>query len=184
MCTDKPRRKAGRQPPLRRSITHTLRECCRRTSLQKYEIQRVRREENTVEEEAINEWYALTPPTVTGNPPIQQNTGTAAVETLGKLLNLSCTGCPRPSTGRCSSKFGASDPSTSAGVVRYGIDPEHLSQTAKSPVRLNQNHASTVFRVRVDGLQPQTTYYYSVDSMQGNGRSDRVKSAVNHFTSP
>jgi phosphodiesterase/alkaline phosphatase D-like protein len=70
------------------------------------------------------------------------------------------------------------------GVVRYGIDPEHLSQTAKSPVRLNQNHASTVFRVRVDGLQPQTTYYYSVDSMQGNGKSDRVTSAVNHFTSP
>ena len=70
------------------------------------------------------------------------------------------------------------------GVVHYGTDPEHLSQTAKSPVRLNQNHASTVFRVRVDGLQPQTTYYYSVDSMQGNGKSDRVKSAVNHFTSP
>jgi phosphodiesterase/alkaline phosphatase D-like protein len=70
------------------------------------------------------------------------------------------------------------------GVVRYGIDPEHLSQVAKSPVRLNQNHALTVFRVRVDGLQPQTTYYYSVDSMQGNGKSDRVKSAVNHFTSP
>ncbi len=70
------------------------------------------------------------------------------------------------------------------GVVRYGIDPEHLSQVAKSPVRLNQNHASTVFRVRVDGLQPQTTYYYSVDSTQGNGKSDRVKSAVNHFASP
>jgi hypothetical protein len=70
------------------------------------------------------------------------------------------------------------------GVVRYGIDPEHLDQVAKSPVRLNQNHASTVFRVRVDGLQPQTTYYYAVDSMQGNGKSDRVKSAVNHFTSP
>jgi hypothetical protein len=70
------------------------------------------------------------------------------------------------------------------GVVHYGTDPEHLSQVAKSPVRLNQNHASTVFRVRVDGLKPQTTYYYSVDSAQGNGRSDGVKSVVNHFTSP
>src|ERR1700716_2630856 len=38
------------------------------------------------------------------------------------------------------------------GVVHYGTDPGHLSQTAKSPVRLNQNHAMTVFRVRVDGL--------------------------------
>jgi hypothetical protein len=70
------------------------------------------------------------------------------------------------------------------GVVHYGSDPGHLSQTAQSPVRLNQNHASTVFRVRVDGLKPQTTYYYSVDSMQGNGKSDGVKSAVNRFTSP
>jgi hypothetical protein len=70
------------------------------------------------------------------------------------------------------------------GVVHYGTDPEHLSQTAKSPVRLNQNHPVTVFRVRVDGLKPQTIYYYSVDSLQGNGKSDGVKSAVNRFTSP
>jgi hypothetical protein len=70
------------------------------------------------------------------------------------------------------------------GVVHYGTDQEHLSQVAKSPVRLNQNHASTVFRVRVDGLRPRTIYYYAVDSMQGNGRSDGVKSAVNRFTSP
>jgi hypothetical protein len=70
------------------------------------------------------------------------------------------------------------------GVVHYGTDPGHLRQTAQSPVRLNQNHALTVFRVRVDGLRPQTTYYFAVDSMQGNGRSDGVKSAVNHFTSP
>jgi hypothetical protein len=70
------------------------------------------------------------------------------------------------------------------GVVHYGTDPEHMSETAQSPVRLNQNHAQTVFRVRVNGLKPQTTYYYSVDSMQGNGESDGVKSAVNHFTSP
>jgi phosphodiesterase/alkaline phosphatase D-like protein len=69
------------------------------------------------------------------------------------------------------------------GVVHYGTDPEHLTQVAKSPVRLNQNHASTVFRVRVDGLKPHTTYYYSVDSMQGNGKSDGVNSGVNHFTS-
>jgi hypothetical protein len=70
------------------------------------------------------------------------------------------------------------------GVVNYGTDPAHLTQTAKSPVRLNQNHALTVFRVRLDGLKPRTIYYYSVDSMQGNGKSDGVKSAVNHFTNP
>jgi hypothetical protein len=70
------------------------------------------------------------------------------------------------------------------GVVHYGIDPQDLSQVAKSHIRLNQNHADTVFRVRVDGLRPQTTYYYTVDSMQGSGRSDGVKSSVNHFASP
>jgi hypothetical protein len=70
------------------------------------------------------------------------------------------------------------------GVVHYGTDPGHLGQTAQSPVRLNQNHALTVFRVRVGGLKPRTTYYYSVDSLQGNGKSDGVKSAVKHFTTP
>jgi hypothetical protein len=70
------------------------------------------------------------------------------------------------------------------GVVHFGTDPGHLSQTAQSPVRLNQNHALTVFRVRLVGLTPRTTYYYSVDSLQGNGKSDEVKSAVKHFTTP
>ena len=70
------------------------------------------------------------------------------------------------------------------GVVHYGTDPNHLSETAKSPIRLNQNHSYTVFRVRVNGLKPQTTYYYTVDSMQGNGKSDGVKSTVAHFTNP
>jgi phosphodiesterase/alkaline phosphatase D-like protein len=70
------------------------------------------------------------------------------------------------------------------GVVHYGTGPEHLSETAKSHIRLNQGHAETVLRVRVDGLKPQTTYYYTVDSEQGNGKSDGVKSTVNHFTNP
>jgi phosphodiesterase/alkaline phosphatase D-like protein len=70
------------------------------------------------------------------------------------------------------------------GVVHYGSGPEHLSEMAKSHIRLNQGHAETVFRVRVDGLKPQTTYYYTVDSEQGNGKSDGVKSTVNHFANP
>jgi Purple acid Phosphatase, N-terminal domain len=70
------------------------------------------------------------------------------------------------------------------GVVHYGTDPKHLSETAKSHIRLNQTHSYTVFRVLVVGLKPQTTYYYTVDSMQGNGKSDGVKSTVAHFTNP
>jgi hypothetical protein len=68
------------------------------------------------------------------------------------------------------------------GVVHYGTNPKVLSQTAKSHIRLNQNHSYTIFRVRVEGLTPWTTYYYTVDSMEANGTSDGVKSAVKHFT--
>src|SRR5229473_5078713 len=67
------------------------------------------------------------------------------------------------------------------GVVHYGTDPKNLSQTAKSPIRLNPAHSSTIFRVRMQGLKPGT-YYYTVDSEEANGKADGVKSAVKQFT--
>ena len=70
------------------------------------------------------------------------------------------------------------------GVVHYGTDPNRLIEIAKSPIRLNPDHSSTVFRVRLDDLKPQTTYYYTIDSMQASRQRDRVKSSVNHFTTP
>jgi Purple acid Phosphatase, N-terminal domain len=70
------------------------------------------------------------------------------------------------------------------GAVHYGTDPKDLSQMAKSHIRLNQNHPETIFRVRVDGLKPDTTYYYTVDSMEANGKGDGVKSPVKRFTTP
>src|SRR5215470_8250498 len=60
------------------------------------------------------------------------------------------------------------------GVVHYGTDPKNLSQTAKSPIRLNPGHSYTVFRVRMDGLKPRTTYYYTVGSIEANGKRDGV----------
>src|SRR5271170_6912547 len=68
------------------------------------------------------------------------------------------------------------------GIVHYGRDPKSLIEIAKSPIRLNPAHSSTVFRVRLDNLEPQTTYYYTVDSMGATGKSDGVKSSVNHFS--
>ena len=68
------------------------------------------------------------------------------------------------------------------GVVHYGTDPKDLSQTAKSPIRLNPGHPYTVFRVRMDDLKPGTIYYYSVASMEASGKDDGVKSSVKHFT--
>jgi phosphodiesterase/alkaline phosphatase D-like protein len=67
------------------------------------------------------------------------------------------------------------------GLVHYGTDPKNLSQTAKSHIRLNRNHSYTVFRVRIDGLQPKTTYYYKVDSANAIGASDGVTSPVKTF---
>ena len=70
------------------------------------------------------------------------------------------------------------------GIVHYGTDPKDLSQTAKSPIRLNQGQPYTVFRVRMEGLKPRTTYYYRVTSEESNGKSDGMMSTVNKFTTP
>jgi phosphodiesterase/alkaline phosphatase D-like protein len=72
------------------------------------------------------------------------------------------------------------------GVVHYGTDPKNLNQTAKSHIRLNPTHSYTVFRVRVEGLAPKTTYYYKVDSMDAktDAKSDGVVSPVKKFTTP
>src|ERR1700722_17177140 len=67
------------------------------------------------------------------------------------------------------------------GVVHFGTDSKNLSQTAKSHIRLNPTHSYTDFRVRIEGLQPKTTYYYTVDSMGPDGKRDGVTSAVNTF---
>ena len=69
-------------------------------------------------------------------------------------------------------------------VAHYGTNRRDLSQTAKSHIRLNRTHPETIFRVRIPGLKPQTTYYYWVTSMGADGRSDGVKSPVNQFTTP
>jgi len=68
------------------------------------------------------------------------------------------------------------------GVVHYGTNPKELSQTAKSPIRLNPSHSDTVFRVRMDDLKPRTTYYYTVGAMESNGKDDGLKSEVKQFT--
>jgi hypothetical protein len=69
------------------------------------------------------------------------------------------------------------------GIVHYGTDPKQLSLTAKSPVHLNHGHPTTIFRVMVSGLQPKTTYYYTVAATGSNGDADDFKSPlVAHFT--
>jgi len=66
-------------------------------------------------------------------------------------------------------------------IVHYGKDPNHLDLTAVSPTRINPGHTDMVFRVRMNDLQPETTYYYKVSSTQANGTADPGTSAVQQF---
>jgi phosphodiesterase/alkaline phosphatase D-like protein len=66
-------------------------------------------------------------------------------------------------------------------IVHYGKDPSHLDLTAMSPNRINPGHSDMVFRVRMNDLQPDTTYYYKASSTQADGTSDPVTSSVRQF---
>jgi hypothetical protein len=54
-------------------------------------------------------------------------------------------------------------------VVHYGTDPKNLNRKADSPNRWNQNLRSMIHRVYVMNLMPGTTYYYTVESVRGDG---------------
>jgi hypothetical protein len=68
------------------------------------------------------------------------------------------------------------------GVVHYGTDPHALSQTAKSPNRRNPALPLMIFRVQVNHLQPETTYYYRVESVNAFDIAEGSESPVNQFT--
>src|SRR5437879_9729081 len=52
------------------------------------EIERVRREVRFIESEALAQWQALTPPTLTNQPPILAHTGQRANVLFGKRMNF------------------------------------------------------------------------------------------------
>ena len=70
------------------------------------------------------------------------------------------------------------------GVIHYGTDPTHLDRTARSPIRLNRGHRWTTFRVRLDDIEPQTTYYFRLVCEEGSGVSDGMWSTTYEFTTP
>ena len=88
------------------------------------EIARVLAEVDFIEARAIARWQALTPPTLTGQPPILQNTGTEAVETLGELMNYdknispgrnsACASCHMPYVA-----FSGPIPSVNLTMIAY-----------------------------------------------------------------
>src|SRR6266850_868810 len=88
------------------------------------EIARVRREVASIEEEAVAQWQALTPPTLTGQPPTLQGTGQRANQLLGKLMNFdenisplknrACGFCHMPYAG-----FSGPIPSVNLTMIAY-----------------------------------------------------------------
>ncbi len=88
------------------------------------EIERVRREVRFIENEALAQWQALTPPTLTGQPPILAHTGQRANVLLGKLMNFdehispfgnrACAFCHMPYAG-----FSGSIPSVNLTMIAY-----------------------------------------------------------------
>jgi hypothetical protein len=68
-------------------------------------------------------------------------------------------------------------------VVHYGTDPKNLNRRAESPNRWNQSLHYMIHRVSVMNLTPGTTYYYTVESVRGDGTPLGGRSnTVNHFT--
>jgi cytochrome c peroxidase len=88
------------------------------------EIERVRREVRFIESEALAQWQAFTPPTLTGQPPTLANTGMRANQLLGKLMNFdenispfqnrACGFCHMPYAG-----FSGPIPSVNLTMIAY-----------------------------------------------------------------
>src|SRR5260370_41402272 len=88
------------------------------------EIARVIREVDVIESRALARWQALKPPIRTGQPPVLQNIGTEAVETLGQLMNfdknispsrnIACSSCHMPYAG-----FSGPIPSVNLTMVAF-----------------------------------------------------------------
>ncbi len=88
------------------------------------ETERVRREGRAIFAEALQEWRALPPPTVTGQPPTLQGSGYQSIQVLGKLLNFdedmspkknrACAFCHMPYAG-----FSGPIPSVNLTMVAY-----------------------------------------------------------------
>src|SRR6266403_2087909 len=88
------------------------------------ELARVLAEVDFIENRAIARWQALTPPILTGQPPILQNTGTEAIEALGELMqydknispnrNQACASCHMPYVA-----FSGPIPSVNLTMIAY-----------------------------------------------------------------
>ena len=63
----------------------------------------------------------------------------------------------------------------SSTLIRYGIDPNDLRKTAQAP------WGEETHRISLSGLEPNTTYYFVVESAQARDSGTMAKSAEGSF---
>lgn len=68
-----------------------------------------------------------------------------------------------------------------SSVVRYGTDKNRLNETAQAPYADNEKTVAQNHRVQLKNLKPNTTYFFVVDSGQGEGTGSEAKSRVGEF---
>lgn len=68
-----------------------------------------------------------------------------------------------------------------SSILRYGTDKNNLNETAEAPYADNESSSKQTHRVHLNNLKPNTTYYYMVDSGQGEGTGTEAKSPVSEF---
>ncbi|MGZ4814233.1 MAG: fibronectin type III domain-containing protein [Terriglobales bacterium] len=70
----------------------------------------------------------------------------------------------------------------SSSVVHYGMDRNAMTQIAQAPYADTEGANHQTHRVRITNLKPNTTYYFQVDSGQGEGTGTEAKGAIAQFT--
>ncbi len=68
----------------------------------------------------------------------------------------------------------------SSSIVRYGTDPNNLTQTAEAA--WGQGGLNNAHRVHLNNLQPTTTYYFRIESTQAQGTGTQAKADTGQFT--
>jgi phosphodiesterase/alkaline phosphatase D-like protein len=68
-----------------------------------------------------------------------------------------------------------------SSVVHYGTDPNNLSQTAEEAYQGGSGSQHVTHRVTIKGIQPNTTYYFRVESAQGQGTGTATQGNVGSF---
>jgi phosphodiesterase/alkaline phosphatase D-like protein len=113
---------------------------------------------------------------------IAQATPSSSASTASQSQAVQLIGTPKvEAVDNNSAQVAWSTNVKSSSTVHYGTSASTLNQTAQAPWGGDTNKWSTVHRVKIQGLQPNTIYYYQVDSGQAQGTGTEAKGEVMSF---